>query len=117
MSLKIRHWLACGVALVALPNVAAAQSTASAGVESVTVTGSRVISDAANSPTPITIVSTEQLQATTPTNLPDGLNKLPIFYGSQIIGRAGDGTSNLASNVLNLRNFGVQRTLVLLDGH
>jgi len=114
MALKIKHWLACGVAMMALPTVAAAQGT---GVESVTVTGSRVISDAANSPTPITIVSTAQLEATTPTNIPDGLNKLPIFQGSQTIGRAGDGTSNLASNVLNLRNFGSQRTLILLDGH
>src|SRR5260221_10061874 len=79
--------------------------------------GSRVISDAANSPTPLTMVSAEQLRATTPTNLPDGLNKLPIFQGSQQIRRAGDGSVNFASNVLNLRNFGVQRTLILLDGH
>src|SRR3954467_893855 len=62
--------------------------------EAVVVTGSRVISDAANSPTPLTIVSAEQLRATTPTNIPDGLNKLPIFQGSQTIGRAGDGSIN-----------------------
>ena len=118
MALKIRHWLACGVALVALPSVAVAQSAgAGAGVESVTVTGSRVISDAANSPTPLTIISAAQLEATTPTNIPDGLNKLPVFQGSQTINRAGDGTINAASNVLNLRQFGAQRTLVLLDGH
>jgi outer membrane receptor protein involved in Fe transport len=117
MALKIKHLLVCGAAFAALPGTAYAQSTAGTGVESVTVTGSRVISDAANSPTPLTVVSTEQLQTTTPTNIPEGLNKLPIFYGSQTIGRAGDGTSNLASNVLNLRNFGSQRTLVLLDGH
>jgi iron complex outermembrane recepter protein len=85
--------------------------------EAVVVTGSRVISDAANSPTPLTVISAAQLQATTPTNLPDGLNKLPIFQGSQLIGRAGDGSINAASNVLNLRNFGSNRTLVLLDGH
>ena len=114
MALKIKHWLVCGVACVALPNIAVAQSTS---VENVTVTGSRVISDAANSPTPLTMVSAEQLRATTPTNLPDGLNKLPIFQGSQQIRRAGDGSVNFASNVLNLRNFGVQRTLILLDGH
>jgi iron complex outermembrane receptor protein len=84
--------------------------------ESIIVTGSRVISDAANSPTPVTMVSVTQLRATTPTNLPDGLNKLPIFQGSQIIGRPGDGQQNFSSNTLNLRNFGVQRTLVLLDG-
>jgi outer membrane receptor protein involved in Fe transport len=85
--------------------------------ESIIVTGSRVISDASNSPTPVTIVSTKQLRDTTPSNLADGLNKLPIFLGSQTLGRPGDGSANFSSNVLNLRNFGIQRTLVLLDGH
>jgi len=105
---------------LAVAPVTEVPATADAGPtpsESIIVTGSRVISDAANSPTPLTMVSTEQLRATTPTNLPDGLNKLPIFQGSQQIGRAGDGSVNFASNVLNLRNFGVQRTLILLDGH
>ena len=51
MALKIRHWLACGVAFAALPNVAQAQQTAANSVETVVVTGSRVISDAASSPT------------------------------------------------------------------
>jgi len=85
--------------------------------ESIIVTGSRVISDAGTSPTPLTMVSAKQLRDTTPGNLADGLNKLPIFQGSQIIGRPGDGSQNFSSNTLNLRNFGMQRTLVLLDGH
>ena len=63
------------------------------------------------------MISTKQLRDTTPANLADGLNKLPIFQGSQIIGRPGDGSQNFSSNTLNLRNFGTQRTLVLLDGH
>ena len=37
-------------------------------VETITVTGSRVISDVANSPTPMTVVSTDQLLTTTPTD-------------------------------------------------
>ncbi len=120
MALKIRYWLACGAAIVALPHVAVAQTNAAGAapsVEAVTVTGSRVISDAANSPTPLTVVSTADLLATTPTDIPDGLNKLPIFQGSGSIGRPGDGSHNYSSNTLNLRNFGAQRTLVLLDGH
>jgi outer membrane receptor protein involved in Fe transport len=116
MALKIKHWLACGVAFAALPNTAFAQGAAS-NVETVTVTGSRVISDAASSPTPLTIVSTDDLKATTPTSIPDGLNKLPVFQGSQIVGRPGDGSHNFSSNTLNLRNFGAQRTLVLMDNH
>jgi iron complex outermembrane recepter protein len=118
MALKVKFWLACSAALVALPHAAVAQSAgATPSVEAVTVTGSRVVSDAANSPTPLTIVSTADLLATAPASLPDGLNKLPVFQGSQSITRPGDGTQNFASSTLNLRNFGAQRTLVLLDGH
>jgi iron complex outermembrane receptor protein len=91
--------------------------TAPAPVETVTVTGSRVISDAANSPTPVTIVSAAQLQATTPTNIPDGLNKLPVFQGSSQPRSAGNGGSSSGINVLSLRNFGAQRTLILFDSH
>jgi outer membrane receptor protein involved in Fe transport len=113
--MKLKYWLACGAAFVALPTAVFAQGASE--VESVVVTGSRVISDAANSPTPLTVVSTADLLATTPTDIPDGLNKLPVFQGSQTLGRPGDGSRNNASNTLNLRNFGAQRTLVLLDGH
>jgi len=85
-------------------------------VESVTVTGSRVISDIANSPTPITAVSTEQLLATTPSTVADGLNKLPIFQNSASSRNLSSGGGNSSGDFLNLRNFGQQRTLVLLDG-
>jgi outer membrane receptor protein involved in Fe transport len=85
-------------------------------VETVTVTGSRVISDIANSPTPITAVTTEQLLTTTPTNVADALNKLPIFQNSLSSRNLTNAGSNGAGDFLNLRNFGQQRTLVLLDG-
>src|SRR5882724_8812440 len=104
-------------------NVAAAADDTAAGsqsaatVEQVVVTGSRVISSAVNSPTPLTVVSAEQLQATTPTNIPDALNKLPVFLGSQQPRSAGNGGSGSGQNVLALRNFGAQRTLVLFDSH
>src|SRR4051794_5900109 len=41
--------------------------------EAIIVTGSRVISDAGNSPTPVTMISARQLRDTTPANLADGL--------------------------------------------
>jgi outer membrane receptor protein involved in Fe transport len=85
--------------------------------ESIVVTGSRIISDAANSPTPLTVVSTEQLQATTPSNIPDALNKLPVFSNSSSPTTSNTAGGNSSGNVLNLRRFGGQRTLVLLDGH
>jgi len=101
--------------LQAAPDVEAANQAP--GVEQVVVTGSRVISDIARSPTPLTVVTTAQLQATTPSNLPDALNKLPIFQGSNNPRGSDNASSNNAGNVLNLRNFGAQRTLVLLDNH
>jgi outer membrane receptor protein involved in Fe transport len=84
--------------------------------ETVTVTGSRVIQDAAQSPTPLTIVSSAQLLETTPSNLMDGLNKLPVFQNSATRRNAGNAGGNGGGSFLNLRNFGQQRTLVLLDG-
>lgn len=92
------------------------QGAQEASVESVVVTGSRVIADAANSPTPLTVVSVEQLQATTPSKVSDALNKLPIFQGSSSQRTAGNASQNGGGDYLNLRNFGQQRTLVLLDG-
>jgi iron complex outermembrane receptor protein len=94
-----------------------AQTTVAAPVEQVTVTGSRVVTDALQAPTPLTIVTADQLSATTPTNIPDGLNKLPVFQGSQTIGQPGGAGNNAASNVLALRSFGANRTLVMMDGH
>ncbi|HET7086236.1 MAG TPA: TonB-dependent receptor [Rhizomicrobium sp.] len=121
--MKIKTILVCGAAFTALSTAAAMAQQAGAGVESVTVSGSRVITDIQASPTPVTIVTAEQLQATTPSDLPDGLNKLPVFAGSNVPrlagnGGGGNGTSGgVPQNVLALRNFGVQRTLVMLDGH
>jgi outer membrane cobalamin receptor len=94
----------------------AGRQAAPEATESVVVTGSRVISDIANSPTPVTAVSSEQLLTTTPTNMSDALNKLPIFQGSLSSRNLTNAGSNGAGDFLNLRNFGQQRTLVLLDG-
>jgi iron complex outermembrane receptor protein len=91
-------------------------ASAPAAVEEVVVTGSRIVTGN-SSPTPLTVVSAAQLQQTTPSNLPDGLNKLPVFQGSVQPRRSGDGAGNQAQNVLSLRGFGSQRTLLLLDGH
>jgi iron complex outermembrane receptor protein len=95
---------------------AASASAATEGLEPIVVSGSRVISDAANSPTPLTIVTADQLEATTPTDIADALNKLPEFFGSTSPRTINNPSSNAAGNTLNLRNFGAQRTLVLLDG-
>jgi outer membrane receptor protein involved in Fe transport len=104
--------LLCAASVVALTASAKAQQQ----VETVTVTGSRVISQIANSPTPLTVVTVQQLQQTTPTNIPDALNKLPDFLGGNTPRSQGNGSTNNGANTLNLRNLGQARTLVLFDG-
>ena len=75
--------LMCAASVVALTAAAQAQAqdNSAANVEAVTVTGSRVISDITQSPTPLTVVTADQLSTTTPTSIPDALNKLPDFIG------------------------------------
>lgn len=84
--------------------------------ETVVVTGSRVITDITNSPTPLTEVSPEQLLQTTPSTTAVALTKLPMLSFSSTARNAGNASSNGGGNYLNLRNFGQQRTLVLQDG-
>jgi iron complex outermembrane receptor protein len=109
--------LMCAASVVALTAGARAQQQdASATTEQVTVTGSRVISDITLSPTPLTVVTADQLAATTPTDIPDALNKLPDFIGGSTPRSQNNGSTNNSGNTLNLRNLGVSRTLVLLDG-
>ncbi len=109
------------MALVASPCFAQAAPADQAGKDGpdpeIVVTGSRTATNGDQAPTPVTTVATEQLRATTPSNIPDALNKLPVFQGSTKPRNPGDGRSNGATNILNLRNFGAQRTLILLDGN
>ena len=94
-------------------------------LEEVVVTGSRVIANGNDSPTPVTVVTTEELTAVRPGNLAEALNDMPVFAGSRTQnsnngtgGAAGSpATSQNAGNVVNLRQMGLLRTLVLYDGH
>ena len=80
----------------------------------VVVTGSRVIRNGNNSPSPVTIASTQDLLETQPNSVVNGLNTLPGLLGSLST------TSNVNSggyNTINLRGVGTLRALVLYDGH
>src|ERR1700741_5231469 len=106
--------LMCAASALAMTSAVHAQEADK--VEQVTVTGSRVISDITLSPTPLTVVTAEQLSATTPTNIPDALAKLPDFVSGGTPRQQGNGSTNNGGNVLNLRNLGRARTLILLGG-
>jgi len=137
-----RHMLAVTTSLVALMAVAAAApataQTASPGdapsnipqssIEpesartpgnDIVVTGSRIRRPDYETASPIVSVSAVTLQQSGTTNITDFLTGYPALIGSSTSNqnsgdRAGIGATGL--NLLNLRNFGTQRTLVLVDG-
>ena len=113
-----------GASIVALTTATGALAQTAPGDEreaaeagDIVVTGSRVLTSGANSPTPLTTITSDALLATTPASVPDALNKLPVFQGSTQPRSAGNSQTMAGQNIINLRNLGPQRVLVLLDGH
>lgn len=82
----------------------------------IVVTGTRITANGDNQPTPVTVASTDTLLKTSPTNIPDGLNKLPIFALSRGTANLNNNTDNFTGNFLNIRGFGINRNLILFDG-
>ena len=93
-------------------------------LDELTVTGTRIVRQGLASPTPLTEIDPGDLLAVHPVTLGAALNDLPEFSGSRGLssnsgtGNFGSGpsTPNPDANVLNLRNMGFTRTLILFDG-
>ncbi len=84
----------------------------------IVITGSRLVRNGAQAPTPVTAVTTQDLVQTAPSNIADALNKLPVFSASsnQNTGATSGAGFAAKGNYLNLRGLGPQRLLTLLDG-
>lgn len=85
----------------------------------VTVSGSRIITNGNNAPTPVMVLTPDQLLAAKPTTLYENLVDMPQFSGSRGAANGppeggSDGQTGLS--MLNLRHLGAGRNLVLLDG-
>lgn len=104
--------LAC-LAAAALPALAQQQQ-----LERVEVTGSRILSVNAESPAPIQVMTAADIKASGVTNLQDLLLKNPTF-GTPSISRTNSNFSTSSAGVatVDLRNLGINRTLVLVNGH
>lgn len=91
---------------------------ATADSQDIVVTGSRIIRNGFKAPTPVSVVSDAEIAAAAPVVISDYLNQLPAFNGSATLSTntqfLSDGLAG--TNLLNLRNLGTNRTLVLLDG-
>lgn len=94
------------------------ESPAREELTTIVVTGSRVVREGYEAPTPTTIVGVEQINMAAPANVADYLNTLPALPGSSTT-RQGNNSISAATagmNRLDLRGIGANRTLVLVDG-
>jgi outer membrane receptor protein involved in Fe transport len=120
---KSKLYLLAGISFAAMCQPVCAQQTATTEAEATTadpdivVTGTRITSNGNALPTPVTVVSRDSLLRTSPSSVSDALKKLPAFALSRGSAIQGDATDNATGNYLNLRGFGIQRNLILLDGH
>jgi len=110
-------WLALNIASYAA-HAAESQQGANPALEEVIVTGSRIQISGYEQPTPVSVISTEQLQTATPQNLADYVAQMPVVTGSASPQSSNTGLSahSAGLSTLNLRGLGSPRTLVLLDG-
>ena len=87
-------------------------------VDEIIVTGSQIARRGYEAPTPLTVMTTQDLQTDAPTNISDFMTKLPSFANSATSRNSANsvsgGTGGQAS--LNLKGMGANRTLILLDG-
>ncbi|NRB22116.1 TonB-dependent receptor [Shewanella sp.] len=116
MAKAIRFALISGAATAALTAPAVFAASDDDKVERIAVTGSRIVREGALAPTPVTVITGEELLSTGVTNIGEALNQLPALGNTYSLANSGRfiGTSGL--NLLDLRNMGTDRTLVLVDG-
>ena len=85
-------------------------------VEEVVVTGTRIQQTGMVTPTPVTSVGSQDLQAMAPGNLIDSLSQLPQFFNNDTPQTQFNFAGSAGASNLNVRGIGSNRTLVLLDG-
>ena len=74
--------LASGATTAHAQQTAQAQAAQAPSVEEIVVTGTRVVRDGFQAPTPVSVVNVEELQNTATSNLADSINELPSLSGS-----------------------------------
>lgn len=110
---------ACAVLALAA-SAAAAQTAAPAGatqVEEVIVSGSRIVRDGFDAPTPVTVVGADQLRQAAQPSVFTAINQMPQMVGGTNPTAAGAASTGLTGlQAFNMRGLGTNRTLVLMDG-
>jgi outer membrane receptor protein involved in Fe transport len=105
-------------ALFAAMSVGGAQAQGGGDIEQVVVSASRVTIAGYSQPTPVTVVGAAQLEKDAYANITDAVRNLPQVNAPQAsfgIENGGASQGSEGENILNLRNLGVIRTLILFD--
>lgn len=108
----------------ATPDAEVAQPVAAESAETedsgdIVVTGTRVVRDGFQAPTPLQVLTEEDIENSSPTNnIADFVNQLPALAASTRPSNSRLELSNgqAGINALNLRSLGTVRTLVLVNG-
>ncbi|HWK50475.1 MAG TPA: TonB-dependent receptor, partial [Steroidobacter sp.] len=115
---RIGGYAALGMMSLCASHSAWSQATTDTALVEVVVTGTRIVRDGYEAPTPVSVLGVEQIQSFGSPNIADAVNTLPALSGSvspaSSVTTASTGNSNI--NALNLRALGENRTLVLIDG-
>lgn len=116
IALAVRRALigsAMAAAAVSVPVHAQDQGSGDSSVSTVVVTGSRIQSPNLTSISPVTTITTEDIQNTGKVRVEDIINQLPQAFAAQ--GSSYSNGSTGAANI-DLRNLDPKRTLVLVNG-
>ena len=106
-----------GAAAPAQAQQATPAPAATAEEEAIVVTGSRIRRDPANAPAPLIQVTQEDLMMSGQPNLVDYLADIPALSASTVPeDTTGSNLNDGGLDLLNLRDLGAVRTLVLVDG-
>jgi len=107
--------IALAVASTAAGAAVAQTPPAGAAIDTVVVTGSRIVRDGMTASTPVSVMGADRLEQRASTNIGDMLNELPSFRATNT---PATGASNgyVGGRILDLRGLGAVRTLVLVDG-
>jgi outer membrane receptor protein involved in Fe transport len=115
LSRSVRMICVTGLALGL--QAAHAQEAASEPIQKVQITGSRISSPNADSPSPLQILTSADIAASGAVNLQELMQKNPTM-GTPTLSRTNSNflTSGGGVSTVNLRNLGDSRTLVLVNG-
>src|SRR5512143_3668702 len=100
---------------------AAKPTTAAAATDigELVVTGSRIPRHNLEQPTPVAVLSTQAIENAGPQNLGDIISELPsVGFGGTVRANSNNfgGGAGAGIAAIDLRNLGIARTLVLVDG-